>query len=122
MTPFGISLIVVMLTAFLPWTYVFGGRAALPRVLSVVALLLDTVLYYFLFFHFPSITRGAAMNIFFMGSIHLLAIALSGLVWGIVGQGLMRRFLATPTPLLLVLLAGRLFALYLALNFTPVTS
>lgn len=122
MTPFGLSLIAVIFTALLPWTYVFGGRARLPLCLSVLTLALDTVLYYFLFFHFPSITRGLAMNIFLMGSLHVLSIALSGLVWGILGQGLMRRFLATPTPLLLVLLMGRLYALYLALNFTSVTS
>ena len=122
MTPFGISLIAVMVTSLLPWTYVLGGKATLPRVLSLVILALDTVLLYYLFFEFPSVPKGAAMNIFLMGSIHLLAIALGGLCWGILGQGLMRRFLATPLLLLLVLLAGRLYALSLAATFIPVTA
>ena len=117
MTLFGIGLIAVMASAFLPWTYVFGGQRSLPRALAISALVLDTILYYILFFHTPIVARGAAMNIFLLVSIHILAIAFSGLIWGLIGQGLMRRFLAAPTLVLTLSLVFRFYSLGLALPF-----
>ena len=62
------------------------------------------------------------MNLFLLVSLHILAIAMGGLVWGIVGQGLMRRFLAAPLFILIIAMALRLYALGLAFTFNPVTS
>ena len=45
MTAFGLSLIAVIITAFLPWSYVLGGRLTLPRTLSFAVLIIDTALF-----------------------------------------------------------------------------
>jgi len=125
MTPYGLSLLAVMATGFLPWSYLFEGLGklrqgpTLPLCIAALTVALATYLYADMLVRFAPEGRGWPMLTFLTASIHVCAIALGGLLWTILGPGLARRFLNTPLALLLAALALALLALVLSLTFTP---
>ena len=108
MTSFGLSLIAVIATLFA--VDLCFRRARRNHEGHSNHCIADGYARFIIFYSFytPVVERGVAMNLFLMGSLHIMAIAMAGLIWGIFGQGLMRRFLVA--PLILLLFALRLCA------------
>lgn len=127
MMPYGASILAVMIAGFLPWSYVFealGKIAHAPRIpllLTAVFIGLSTYVYFQMQIGNAPEGRGLGIITLWVATMHLISIAVAGVVWAIVGQRAARAFLNTPTFLLILAVALALFALFLGLTFTPST-
>ena len=127
MTPYGISLLMVLATGFVGWTVSFGAmgrtvaRRGLPTGLAIALILLDTVLYAYLLVSFAEAGRPAFMHGLQVIMFQVTAISLGAIIWAIIGQRALYGFLNAPLIFLLLALGLRLAALALGLTFDPTT-
>ena len=127
MTPYGISILAVIAAGFLPWSYMLevAGRARqapfIPLLVTMIFLVLSTYVYFEIQTIYAPPERGIAMITLWVITMHLISVAIAGVVWAIVGQRAARAFLNTPLLLLILAAALALLALALGLTFTPST-
>lgn len=125
MTPYGLSLIGLILASFLPWSYLlqaWGQRATIPRLplaLAWITLGVASYVYIDMLIRFAPEGRPVSLSLFWAASFHVGALALGGLAWALVGPRAAHGFLARPLPYLIGVLALALFTLILGLTFPP---
>ena len=125
MTPYGASIIALMAAGSLPWSYAFEalGRIArtprLPLLLTGSFLGFSTFAYLQMQLANAPESRGLAIILVWVATMHLISITLAGLVWAILGQRAARAFLNAPQILLLLALALALLTLVLGFTFAP---